>query len=154
MVTDTIYIPPNTRIVGEALASVILGAGANFQDMESPRPVVQVANAGEKGVIEWSDTIVSTQGPAAGAVVIEYNLGRPSSNSSCSTCGISGMWDVHVRVGGFKGTNLQLAECGKTPELNNQRRINPQCIAAHTSVHITKTASGLYTENNWIWTAE
>lgn len=41
-VTDTIYIPPNTRIVGEGLASVILGSGPKFSNTDDPRPVVQV----------------------------------------------------------------------------------------------------------------
>lgn len=144
-VTDTIYIPPNIRIVGEALSSVIMGAGEKFQDMENPHPVVQVAKPGETGVIEWSDTIISTQGATAGAIVLQYNLASPADNPA-------GMWDVHVRVGGFAGSQLQLADCEKKPELIND--INPKCIAAHTGVHMTKSAAGLYTEGNWIWTAE
>ena len=37
-VTDTVFIPPNTRVVGEALASVIMGAGEKFSDPSNPRP--------------------------------------------------------------------------------------------------------------------
>lgn len=74
VVTDTVYIPPNTRIVGEAQASLIMASGANFESMDRPRPVVLVGEPGEMGSIEWSDTIVTTRGPCAGAVLIEFNL--------------------------------------------------------------------------------
>ncbi|RGP64672.1 hypothetical protein FLONG3_9465 [Fusarium longipes] len=82
MVSDTIYIPPNARIVGEALASIIMGAGQKFGDINNPRPIIQVGRPGDVGQIEWSDTIISTRGVAAGAVLIEYNLhssGTPSA---------------------------------------------------------------------------
>ena len=74
LVTDTLYIPPNAKIVGEAQASIIMAAGSNFENVNSPRPVVQVGNSGEYGAVEWSDTIVSTRGACAGAILIEYNL--------------------------------------------------------------------------------
>ncbi|KAF7557490.1 hypothetical protein G7046_g6044 [Stylonectria norvegica] len=143
IVTDTIYIPPNTRIVGEALASVIMATGPNFQDMSNPRPVIQIGRPGELGYIEWSDTIVSTRGPAAGAVLIQYNL---------FTSGLpSGMWDVHTRIGGFAGTYLQVSEC---PAKKANATINPNCIAAFMSMHITPFAGGLFTENCWFWVAD
>ncbi|KAF4454127.1 hypothetical protein F53441_3313 [Fusarium austroafricanum] len=81
MVSDTVYIPPNAKIVGEALASIIMGTGPNFGDLNNPRPVVQVGRPGDVGKVEWSDTIVSTRGAAAGAILIQYNLftlGAPS----------------------------------------------------------------------------
>jgi len=80
LVSDTIYVPPNCRIVGEALASVILAGGPKFSNMEAPHPVVQVGRPGEMGYIEWSDTIVSTRGAMAGAKLIEYNLATPAGN--------------------------------------------------------------------------
>jgi glucan 1,3-beta-glucosidase len=46
-VTSTIRILPGSRIVGEALASVILSSGAYFNDMANPKPVVQVGRPGE-----------------------------------------------------------------------------------------------------------
>lgn len=149
-VTDTIYIPPDIRIVGEALSSVIMGAGAKFSDMNNPRPVVQVGSPGKTGIIEWSDMIVSTQGATSGAVLIQYNLAAPYS--SCETCGISGMWDVHTRIGGFAGSQLQVGNCPSTPDWANV--ISSGCIAAYMSMHITPSASGLYMENNWLWVAE
>ncbi|KAJ0122989.1 beta-glucosidase [Diaporthe amygdali] len=146
-VTDTVHIPPNTRIVGEALASVIMGSGVNFSSMDDPRPVVQVGKPGDFGYIEWSDMIVSTQGPTSGAVLIEYNL------SGCSGCQEpSGMWEVHIRVGGFAGSELQIAECPTTPDQENS--INSNCIAAYLGMHITAQANDLYMENNWNWVAD
>ncbi|KAF4994987.1 hypothetical protein FGRMN_5434 [Fusarium graminum] len=143
MVTDTVHIPPNAKIVGEALASIIMGTGSNFEDMNNPRPVVQVGRPGDVGQIEWSDTIVSTRGPTAGAVLIEYNLYSPEAPS--------GMWDVHTRVGGFAGTYLQVTEC---PAIKGSSTINPRCLAAHTNFHITAPAGGLFTENCWFWVAD
>lgn len=143
IVTDTVYIPPNSRVTGEAMASVIMAAGANFYNILQPRPVVQVGRPGENGYIEWSDTFVSTRGPCSGAVLIQYNLfteGTPS-----------GMWDVHTRIGGFAGSELQLANC---PAIKGDDTINPNCIAAFLSLHITTYAGGLFTENCWYWVAD
>lgn len=143
IVTDTVFIPPNAQIVGEALASLIMATGPKFQDMTKPRAVVQVGRPGDIGQVEWSDTIISTRGPAAGAVLIQYNLNTPGTPS--------GMWDVHTRVGGYAGTYLQVSEC---PDLKGQNTYNPNCIAAYMSMHITASASGLFTENCWLWVAD
>jgi len=99
-VTDTIYIPPGSRIVGESF-SVIMSSGPAFNDANNPRAVVRVGSPDETGTVEWTDTIVSTQGQQAGAVLIEWNL---MSNADAP----SGMWDVHTRIGGFAGSNLQV----------------------------------------------
>jgi hypothetical protein len=145
LVTDTIYIPPGSIIVGETYP-VILSAGAKFSDIANPRPVVQVGKPGESGSVELSDFIVSTAimdgVPQGGATLIEYNL---------KTTAGSGLWDVHTRVGGFAGSNLQVSQCQKQP---GNGAINEQCIAAFMSLHITKSASGFYGENNWFWVAD
>ncbi|KAL4729225.1 hypothetical protein ACLX1H_003636 [Fusarium chlamydosporum] len=143
MVTDTVYIPPNAKVVGEALASIIMGTGPKFEDINNPRPIVQVGRPGDVGQIEWSDTIVSTRGTAAGAVLIEYNLYSPGTPS--------GMWDVHTRIGGFAGTYLQVPEC---PAIKGSNTIKPQCLAAYMSFHVTAYAGGLFTENCWFWVAD
>lgn len=126
--------------------SVILSAGANFADQSNPRAVFQIGKAGESGSVQISDIIVSStiQGGInqAGAILIEYNL--------ASTSG-SGLWDVHTRVGGFAGSNLQIAQCIKEPGVAT---VKPECIAAFMSMHITKSASGAYLENNWLWVAD
>lgn len=139
-VSDTVFVPSGAHIVAETLAAVIIGAGPKFGDMEKPYPVVMIGKPGEEGRIEMSDIIVSTQGASPGAVLIQYNLKTQGDKPS-------GLWDVHVRIGGFAGSDLQLAECP-----NNH--INPGCIAAHTSMHITPSAGNLYMENNWLWVAD
>jgi glucan 1,3-beta-glucosidase len=61
------------------------------------------------------------------------------------------MWDVHTRIGGFAGSNLQVAQCPTTP---SSSAINTACIGAFMSMHITASAAGLYMENVWLWTAD
>lgn len=146
-VTGTIYIPAGSKIVGEALASVILSSGSFFADLQRPQPVVQVGQKGEQGRIEWSDMLVSTQGAQAGAILIEYNLYSPDQPS--------GMWDLHARIGGFAGSNLQNEQCPKTPNITvTEANLNKNCIAAYLTMHVTPWASGLYMENNWLWVAD
>ena len=141
-VTSTISIPPGTIIVGEALASIILSSGPFFDDINAPKPVVQIARPGEMGRVELSDIFVSTQGRQAGAILIEYNLGTYTDEPS-------GLWDVHTRIGGFAGSDLQTAQCEKTPNVAiTSSNLAQQCIAAYMSVHVTKFGAGLYMENN------
>ncbi|TLD28496.1 hypothetical protein PspLS_03645 [Pyricularia sp. CBS 133598] len=142
-VTGTIDIPAGSKIVGESFP-VIMSSGSFFADMNNPRPVIRIgATSGTVGRVELSDFMVSTQGAQAGATLIEWNL--------ASTGEPSGMWDVHTRVGGFTGSNLQVAQCLKTP---SSSAVNANCIAAYMGMHVTKGASGLYMENVWIWTAD
>lgn len=145
-VSATIYVPANTRMTGESYP-VILGSGPWFEDVNKPQPVMQIGHSGEFGNLEWSDMIVSTQGPAAGAILIEWNLaafGTPS-----------GMWDVHARIGGFAGSNLQLADCPTTPTIATPpASVDTDCIAAFLTMHITSCARGVYMENVWLWVAD
>ncbi|KAF2016131.1 glycoside hydrolase family 55 protein [Aaosphaeria arxii CBS 175.79] len=136
-ITKTIYLPPGARLVGE-IYSVIMASGNTWGDVNNPVPVIQIGKPGERGSIEWSDMVVATQGPTPGAKIIEYNL---------DTTRGSGIWDVHTRIGGAKGTNLQVAQC---PIYTTK----PECMSAHTNVHVTKTGNGAYFENNWFWTAD
>ena len=146
-VTNTIYIPPGSKIVGEALASVILSSGSFFNDISSPQPVVKVALPGELGSIEWSDMFVSTQGQQKGAILIEYNLASYQE--------AAGMWDVHTRIGGFAGSYLQAEQCPTTPNITVAAgNLDQDCITAYMAMHVTKFGTGLYMENNWLWTAD
>ena len=147
LVTSTVRIPPGSRIFGEALP-VILSAGPFFNDAENPRPVVQVGAPGETGRVEWSNAIVSTRGAQAGAVLIEYNLASPASDPS-------GLWEVHTRIGGFAGSDLQLPQCAKTPNVTiTPDNLARECVAAFMSMHVTPSAAALYAENCWIWVAD
>lgn len=143
IVTRTLLIPPGAKLVGEGLASIILSSGAFFNDMQNPQPVVKVGNAGSSGQVEWSDMILSTKGAQAGAILIEWNLATSGTPS--------GMWDVHTRVGGFVGSELQVAQCKVDP---TSTAIKTNCISAFMLMHVTSSASGLYMENNWLWTAD
>jgi glucan 1,3-beta-glucosidase len=148
IVTSTIYIPPRSILVGEALASVFLSAGPYFNDIDDPKPVVRIARQGEQGRVELSDLIVSTQGQQAGAILIEYNLGTYNDEPA-------GLWDVHTRIGGFAGSNLQTEQCMKTPDvIVIGENLVQECIAAYMSFHVTTWGAGLYMENNWLWTAD
>ncbi|PMD39334.1 glycoside hydrolase family 55 protein [Hyaloscypha variabilis F] len=142
-VTSTITIPPGSKVVGESY-SVIMGAGSFFSSITSPQPVVAVGTSGQSGIVEWSDMIVSTQGATAGAILIQWNLASTAASPS-------GIWDVHTRIGGFAGSNLQLAQCPTTPKTT---AVNKNCIAAFMSMYIAPSATGLYMENNWLWTAD
>lgn len=142
-VTSTLFIPLGSRIIGESF-SVIMGAGPFFSDITHPQAVVTVGVAGQTGVVEWSDMIVSTQGATAGAILIQWNLASKSATPS-------GMWNVHTRIGGFAGSNLQLAQCPTTPSTSI---VNKNCIASFMSMYIAPSASGLYLENVWLWTAD
>ena len=147
-VTGTIFIPPGSKIVGEALATVILSAGEFFNNMASPQPVVKVARQGDTGSVEISDLFLSTQGQQKGAILMEYNLGTYDKEPS-------GLWDVHTRIGGFAGSNLQTEQCEKTRDVViTADNLVQGCIAAYMSIHITRWARGLYMENNWLWTAD
>ena len=143
-VTSTINFPPGSKIIGESYA-VILSSGSYFSNISKPNPVIQVGLPGQSGSIEWSDMIVSTQGFQPGAILIQYNLATPPDSPP------SGIWDVHTRIGGFVGSNLQVTQC---PKIANASSVNTSCIAAYTSLHITSTASNLLLENNWFRTAD
>jgi glucan 1,3-beta-glucosidase len=108
IVTSTILIPGGAKIVGESYP-VIMSRGSFFANMNSPQPVVQVGKPGEAGYVEWSDMLVGVQGAQAGAVLIEWNLNAPDTAPS-------GMWDVHARVGGTIGSQLQVSKMSKTSE--------------------------------------
>ncbi len=147
VVTSTVHIPPGSRIFGEAYP-VILSSGSFFTSATSPKPVVQVGTPGATGRVEWSNTILSTRGSQPGAILLQYNLASPTTSPS-------GLWDVHVRVGGFAGSDLQLAQCAKTPETTiTSSNLPASCVAAFLSVHITASAASLYMENCWIWVAD
>ncbi|KAJ6578345.1 pectin lyase fold/virulence factor [Mycena capillaripes] len=135
LVTDTIFVPAGTIIVGE----IIMGTSANFADQNNPRPVIRVGNPGDTGSVEISDMVVATTGGSAGAIGIEWNIKESSQGSA-------GMWDVHVRHGGVKGTNIDAGHCPTSST-------DLQCTTAFLGIHITDSGSG-YFENVWVWNAD
>lgn len=139
-VTNTISIPAGTQIVGEAW-SVILAGGSGFQNQNSPKVVAQAGIAGSTGVMEISDMIFSTVGPAPGAILLEWNVHEPSGQQ-----GAAGLWDTHVRLGGAAGTNMQIAQCPSGTQ-------NINCQAAFLGIHLTPGSSA-YLQGTWVWTAD
>ncbi|PIL24167.1 hypothetical protein GSI_13920 [Ganoderma sinense ZZ0214-1] len=138
LITDTLRIPPGSQVVGEAW-SVFLGAGRKFSDQANPRVMVQVGEENDIGIVEISDIIFATQAPAAGAIVVEWNI-------HSYTKGGAGMWDSHIRLGGAKGTNLLVSDCPSGT-------VNEACSAAYLALHLTKKSTA-YLEGTWVWTAD
>ncbi|KAF7342223.1 Glucan 1,3-beta-glucosidase [Mycena venus] len=139
LVTDTIFVPSGTMIVGD-MFSVIMGSGPKFADQKNPRPVIRVGNPGDIGEVEMSDLVITTTGGSAGAIGIEWNLKQ-------STQGAAGIWDVHIRLGGTKGTNVNSANC---PTSSTDAS---KCATSFLGLHVTQTGSG-YFENVWVWNAD
>ncbi|KZV89437.1 glycoside hydrolase family 55 protein [Exidia glandulosa HHB12029] len=140
-VSSTITIPAGTQVIGEAW-STIMGFGSAFSNSASPQVVVKVGDAGSTGRTEITDMLFTTQGPAAGAIVVEWNVHDPSGQQ-----GVAGAWDTIIRIGGARGTNLQNAQC---PKGSN----NPSaCSAAFLGLHLTRQSSA-YLEGLWVWTAD
>ncbi|CAK5270966.1 unnamed protein product [Mycena citricolor] len=140
VVTSTLVIPAGSQVVGEAW-SVIAGRGSAFQDVNNPRAVVQVGAPGSTGVMEISDIVFVTIGPAGGAIVVEWNIAQSSQGSA-------GMWDSHIRLGGAIGTNLQAGNC---PSSGTGGTAN--CMAAFAGLHLTSSSSA-YLEGTWVWLAD
>lgn len=138
LVSDTLFVPAGSVIVGESYP-VLMASGSTFANIDEPAVLVQIGNAGESGSIQWSDTIVSTQGSAPGAILIQFNLAATEG---------SGIWDVHARIGGFDGSDLQVAQCPTTAA------VSTACEAAYLTFWIPSYASGAYLENVWLWTAD
>ena len=145
LITDTVRVPSHIKITGEVWPLILAGGDRNFKDQRQPRAVFQVGQPGEKGAVELSELMFETAGPQPGAVMIEWNVAEESQ-------GASGMWDVHVRIGGSAGTELQLEQCAKAPQ-TTAPEANPACFGAHTMLHVTPQASA-YIENCWFWVAD
>ena len=90
IVSSTITIPAGTQVVGEVWSQVV-GTGSQFTDYNNPRPVIQVGTAGSTGTVEITDMIFTTRGPAAGAIIVEWNVHDPSGQQAAA-----GAWDTHL----------------------------------------------------------
>ncbi|CAG7978394.1 unnamed protein product [Penicillium salamii] len=143
VITSTIKVPKDIRITGE-IWPMLMAHGPKFADQENPVPVFQVGQKGDSGNVEMSDLIITTKGAAAGAILMEWNVAGASQGSA-------GMWDVHFRIGGAAGTELQSDTCPKTPKTKTTPK--KECMAAFMLLHITSKGSA-YLENTWFWTAD
>lgn len=144
VMTDTVKVPKNVKVVGEIWALIMAGGDSNFKDQANPKPVWQVGEKGDVGNIEMQDLMFETIGPQPGAILMEFNVAG-------ETPGSAGLFDVHFRVGGSAGTKLQSDTCKKTPEVTTP--VDPNCIGAFMLFHITPEAS-VYLENTWFWVSD
>ena len=146
IVTKTIKVPTNIKITGE-IWPLIMASGTAFSNAASPAPVLQVGQPGDTGAVEMSDLMIETKGPAPGAILMEWNLG------ATSTQGASGLWDVHFRIGGTAGTELQSDKCAKNPPVPVSPSTVAECSGAFLLLHVTSKGS-VYLENDWFWVAD
>jgi glucan 1,3-beta-glucosidase len=143
VITSTVKVPKNIRITGE-IWPLIMAGGTFFKNQASPQPVFQVGQPGDIGSVEISDLIFETLGPQPGAIMVQWNVAESSQGSS-------GMWDVHIRIGGSAGTGLQSNTCSKNPTVTAPA--NAACEGAFLLLHVTSQAT-IYLENNWFWVAD
>ncbi|KAG9032270.1 hypothetical protein FRB95_001666 [Tulasnella sp. JGI-2019a] len=141
-VTSTVTLPTGSIMVGEVWATII-GGGSNFANSASPLPVFKVGNAGEKGATEISDIVFSARSGSAGAIVLEWNTADTAGKQATAAA-----WDIHVRLGGFTGSGMQVSNCAKL-----SGHATAPCTAAFMGLHITSQATA-YLEGTWVWTAD
>ncbi|KFY45410.1 hypothetical protein V495_03001 [Pseudogymnoascus sp. VKM F-4514 (FW-929)] len=135
IVQDTLYIPPGSRIIGEAWA-VVSGAGDKFKDASKPTAVVQVGKDGETGVAEIQDVRFTVSEVLPGAIILEVNMaGAP---------GDVGFWNTIVTIGGTADTAIHESCTDQDTST---------CKAAFLAVHLTASSSS-YFQNLWAWTAD
>jgi hypothetical protein len=144
IITQTVKVPKNIKITGEIWPLILAGGDSFFKDQANPKPVFQVGQPGDKGEVEMSDLIFGTAGPQPGAILMEWNVAGSSP-------GAAAMWDVHHRVGGYAGTQLELEQCAKNPDVTNP--VNPNCFGAFMMLHVPAGGS-VYLENTWFWVAD
>ncbi|KAH8803084.1 putative exo-beta-1,3-glucanase [Xylogone sp. PMI_703] len=135
LVTNTIFFPPGSRVVGEAW-SAISATGGNFFNPSAPTTMVRVGNAGDRGVAQFSDMLFTVADVLQGCTLLEVNMAG-------NTPGDVGFWNSHHRVGGAAGSKVQ-TNCGGSPA---------QCKAAFMLLHLTPSSSA-YIEGMWGWTAD
>ncbi|KAI1393821.1 glucan 1,3-beta-glucosidase GLUC78 precursor [Hypoxylon trugodes] len=143
IISDTVKIPKNIKITGE-MWPLLMATGKKFTDASKPVPVLQVGEAGDVGSVEMSDLVIETKGSLPGAILMQWNLAGSEN-------GAAGMWDVHFRIGGSAGTELQSDKCSKNENVTTTA--NPECMGAFMMLHLTTTASA-YIENCWFWVAD
>ncbi|KAK1765614.1 pectin lyase fold/virulence factor, partial [Phialemonium atrogriseum] len=144
LITDTVKVPKNIKITGEIWPLILAGGNSAFKDQTKPKPVFQVGQPGDVGSVEMSDLMFETAGPQPGAILVEWNVAESSQ-------GAAGLWDVHFRIGGSAGTQLELAQCAKKPDITNP--VDPKCFGAFLLLHIREQSSA-YLENTWFWVAD
>ncbi|KAK4235025.1 glycoside hydrolase [Achaetomium macrosporum] len=135
-VDSTLIIPPGSRIVGEAWAT-ITGAGSYFADASNPKPVVQIGRPGDVGVAQIQDMRFTISEVLPGAIITQFHMaGRQPGDVA--------LWNSLITVGGTRGADKLTNAC---------RDPSNQCKAAFMGMHFAPTSS-VYVENVWNWVAD
>jgi glucan 1,3-beta-glucosidase len=82
VVTSTILIPKNIRILGEAWPKIMITSSSIWSDMTNPIPAFIVGNKGDVGDFEMQDVVFETRGPTPGAILMEFNLESATQGSA------------------------------------------------------------------------
>lgn len=135
-VDSTLFIPPGSRIIGEAWAT-ITGNGNFFKDENNPKPIISVGRAGDVGVAQIQDMRFTVSDVLPGAIVVQFNM---AGNQP----GDVALWNSVITVGGTRGASGLTNNCGDASN---------QCKAAFIGLHFTKSSSA-YVENVWNWVAD
>eukprot|EP01125_Pyxidicula_operculata_P021932 TRINITY_DN8769_c0_g1_i1.p1 TRINITY_DN8769_c0_g1~~TRINITY_DN8769_c0_g1_i1.p1 ORF type:complete len:723 (-),score=182.65 TRINITY_DN8769_c0_g1_i1:110-2278(-) len=143
LISDTVYVPTGTHMFGEVWSELV-ASGNGFNDGNNPKPMFSVGKPGEVGEVTLTNFLFTTIGPKPGAILVEWNARGGSSQELC------GMWDVHFRIGGAIGTDINPSNC---PSGNGGNAPASSCTGTAMLMHITQTAS-CYLENVWGWTAD
>ena len=97
-VTDALFFPPGSRVIGEAW-STVSASGLKFSDPMAPKPMIKVGNPGDVGVAQFSDMLFTVADVLPGCILVEVNMaGRWP--------GDVGFWNSHFRVGGTSAPAL------------------------------------------------
>jgi glucan 1,3-beta-glucosidase len=72
LVTNTIFVPSGSRIVGEVW-SAISAVGGNFYNPTSPVPMVQVGNPGDIGVAQFTDMLFTVADVLQGCQLVSHS---------------------------------------------------------------------------------
>lgn len=122
IVTNTIFFPAGSRVVGEAWAA-ISAVGSNYYNPQAPNVMVRIGNSGDKGIAQFSGMLFTVADVLQGCTLLEVNI---ASNNP----GDVAFWDCHFRVGGAAGSKVQ-TNCGGSPA---------QCKAAFLLGHLTSSS--------------
>ena len=142
-ISDTIVLPVNTRILGEAWSVIMIAKNSEgkFSDPTHPVAAIKVGSvSGQQGVAQLVDLLITTEGPLPGAVLLEWNMADLSSEQ-----GSAGLWEVHFRVGGAIGTKIDPTNC---PRGDGTKALAESCAGAWALMRITTKATA-YLENVW-----
>ncbi|KAG1854267.1 hypothetical protein F4604DRAFT_1591313 [Suillus subluteus] len=104
-----------------------------------PRAVIQAGAANSQGVLEISDMVFTTAGPAPGAIMIEWNAHDPSGQQAAA-----GMWDSHIRL----VLILSWIWDALTTMVQTGWRLRQ-----YLGIYLT-SGSSAYLEGTWVWTAD